>query len=179
VRREYSGRNDVCIAPNLGSHNFDATISMGAGRDKKVFVTFSKDGYDDALRMEHLTKHGHVNLTGSVSVTGRRGAKDRSVNVESEAANHSSLVERQLSMLRERLEAKASKQYGANHTLLVAVDDYFPLREKEDAQRLDKFVSRLLPQLDLDFRSCGNRRCRREDFSFLSAGGPRAAGSAL
>ena len=153
VRREYSGRHDVRITPNLGSENFDATISIGVSGDEKILVeiTCSKDGYDDSLRMEYLTKHGHVNLTGPVSVTGRRGAKDRSVNVESEAADHSSLVERQLSMLRERIEAKASKHYGANHTLLVAVDDYFPLREEEDAQKINKFVSGLLPQLDLDF----------------------------
>lgn len=154
VRHEFSGRTDVRISPNLGNENFDATIAVnGAANQETAFVeiTFSKDGYDDSLRMEYLTKHGHVNLTGPVSVSGRRGATNRNIQVESEAANHSTLVEQQLSMLKVRIESKASKRYGRRHVLLAAVDDYFPLREQEDGKLIDEFVRRLLPQLELDF----------------------------
>ncbi len=155
VQREFSSRADARVSPHLGNANFDATITdpTASGTERKLFVeiTFSKDGYDGSLRMEYLSKHGHANLTGPVSVVGRRGNANRRIEIEPEAANHSVLLEQQLSLLRARIEAKASKSYGQNYILLVAVDDYFPLRQEDDEKHIDGFLRDLIPSLDLDF----------------------------
>ncbi len=151
---EYVGRNDVLIRPNLGNENFDAHVTLGGGREgRNVFleITYAKDGYDTSLRMEVLAKEGHVWLTGPVTRSGRRGSPNRRVSVEPYAADHSETLENYFRLIEKRLRAKSGVRYGDNYTLLVAVDDYFPLSQDSDWPRLRVFAEALLPTLALDF----------------------------
>ncbi len=119
--REFGGRDDVLVQPNLGNDNFDARITVGEGsRTILVEITYAKDGYDESRRME--VREGSVSLTGPVSSSGRKGSPNRKVHVESEARSHLVALEEYLAMVRERLEDKARSRYGKDHVLVVAVD---------------------------------------------------------
>ena len=116
--REFAGRDDVLVQPNLDNDNFDGRITVGAGPGRRtifVEVTYAKDGYDEARRMEVLCREGHVSLTGSVSSAGRKGSPNRKVHVESEAVSHLAALEDYLAIVRERLKDKARSRYGKDH----------------------------------------------------------------
>jgi len=150
--REFPGRDDVLIQPNLDNDNFDARITVGRG-SKTIFVeiTYAKDGYDESRRMEVLSREGSVSLTGPVSSSGRKGSPNRKVHVESEARSHLVAREEYLAIVRKRLEDKARSRYGNDHVLVVAVDDYLPLRESSDFDYLRAAAESWFPTLGLDF----------------------------
>jgi hypothetical protein len=155
AEREFGGRTDVTVYPSLDNDNFDGRILIGSAPHAKVLlveVTRAKDGYDESLRLEVASREGSVSFTGPVTVSGRRGSANRRVHVEGEAVEHSTLVDKQLALVEQRLRAKSSVRYGENHVLVIAVDDYLALREADDVAKLREFADALLPRLKLDFR---------------------------
>ena len=156
VRAKYAGRQDVFIRPNLGNDNYDAEICIGLGPKAEtsfVETTYSKDGYDDALRIEYLTKNGHANLTGPLTVNGRQGHARRTIEIESEAIDRRELVARHIRFVEERIRAKSVASYGSSHVLLVAVDDYLPFRGALAAAELHEAIISFLKKLTLNFSS--------------------------
>jgi hypothetical protein len=151
--REYGGRTDVLIKPNLSSDGFDAEVMFEEPQARTLYVetTFAKDGYDESLRMEVLEKDGHVFLTGPVFKSGRRGAPDRTVTVAPEAACRSEQLASYLNLIEARVEAKAKARYGKDHVLLVAVDDYLPLAQDYDWPRVDERAREWIQRFNLDF----------------------------
>lgn len=151
ANREFAGRNDVLVQPNLDNDNFDAHITVGNSRTIFVEITYAKDGYDESRRMEVLSREGSVCLTGSISSSGRRGLTNRKVHVESEARSHNVALEEHIAMVKKRLEEKARSRYGKDHVLVVAVDDYLPLWESSDFEHLCAAAELWFPRLGLDF----------------------------
>ena len=150
--REFPGRDDVLVQPNLDNDNFDARITVGSGsRTIYVEITYAKDGYDESRRMEVLSREGSVSWTGPVSSSGRMGSPNRKVHVESEARSHLVALEEYLAIVRKRLEDKARSRYGKDHVLVVAVDDYLPLRESSDFDHLRAAAESWFATLGLDF----------------------------
>lgn len=152
--REFGRDSNVLVEPNLGNDNFDARIRLGSSATETVInveITYAIDGYDDSLRMEVLQQQGHVSLTGKVYVSGHRGSCDREINIDDDAVEHSEIVNGHLLLIEERLRAKAVPRYGKNHILVVAVDDYLPLRDSSDMEKLSTLAQALLPELKLDF----------------------------
>lgn len=154
VHREFTNASVVTIEPHLGNDNYDAKITTQNARGASttfVETTYAKDGYDESLRMEVLAKEGGVSLTGPITKSGRRGSPDRIVTVECEAAEHSETLESYLQLVESRVKAKAKVHYGANHLLLVAVDDYLPLVQDYDWPTLDNRARAWLACYQLDF----------------------------
>lgn len=154
VDREYSGRNDVFIRPNLGNENFDAHVTVGNDRIRQdIFleVTYAKDGYDLSLRMEVGASEGLVFLSGPVTVSGRKGSPNRRVKVMPLCEDVDDRVKKYFLLVEERLRAKSGKQYGNKHILVVAVDDYLALAKDSHWPHFRVFVTELLPKLALDF----------------------------
>lgn len=153
INHEYSGRGDLQVVPNLGNENFDATVRDAQTGEPVLFVetTYAKDGHDDSMRMEYLSEHGHVSMTGILTYTGIRGRSNRKVMVESAAAAHSDLRDQQLALIDRRITAKSGKSYGTRHVLLVAADDYLALSQNEDSDHVDMLVRKLVSTLPLDF----------------------------
>lgn len=154
VEREFADRGDVLVQPNLDNDNFDGQITVGTGRNAKttfVEITYAKDGYDESLRMEALCRNGHVSLTGPVSSSGRKGWPNRKVHVEDEAISHLAMLENYLTIVRQRLKEKTRSCHGNDHILVVAVDDYLPLRAPPDIDALRSAASSWLSELALDF----------------------------
>jgi predicted secreted protein len=152
VAQEFGDVPGVLVAPNLNNDNFDAVIIF-ENSPAKIFIeiTQAKDGYDESLRMEVLTKEGTVSLSGPIAkISGRRGNRDRIIriphlmrDVEGRFAEHLALVEKVV-------RAKAGRQYGKNFVLLVVIDDHFGFPDESYPKRLDSFVrsNLLLPELD-------------------------------
>lgn len=154
ARKEYGGREDVLVTPNLGNDNYDATVDViGSGASQRLYVetTLAKDGYDEALRLEALAINGFSSLTGPVYVEGRRGAPNRKVTVEPEAEEHAELRGRALQIVSQRLQAKSRARYGKDHLLVVAVDDHLPFRQAADADALHLLAQLQISSLPLDF----------------------------
>jgi hypothetical protein len=154
AEREYQGRSDVLIQPNLDSDNFDAKVTIvGSFSAQTTFVeiTCAKDGYDESLRMEVLLKEGGVFMTGPIAKSGRRGASDRLVKVTPEAASHIETLERYLQLIETRVEAKSQVKYGPQYILLVAVDDYLALIQDSDWPLLAERAQSWIRRLELDF----------------------------
>lgn len=152
--KEFDGRIDVFVHPNLDNDNFDGRIVIGSPPHAKtllVEVTYAKDGYDESLRSEVLSREGGVSMIGPVTVSGRRGSANRRVHVQCEAVDHSTLVGQQLALVEQRIRAKSTSQYGESHVLVVAVDDYLALPEPDDVAKLREFAGALLQSLRLDF----------------------------
>lgn len=151
ANREFAGRDDVLVHPNLGNDNFDARITVGDSRTIFIEITYAKDGYDESRRMEVLSRDGSVCLTGPISSSGRKGSANRKVHVESEARSHVAALEEYLAMIKKRLEEKARSRYGKHHVLVVAVDDYLSLLESSDFDHLLATAKSWFPTLALDF----------------------------
>ncbi len=154
AKREYAGQADVLVQPNLDNNNFDATVTVADtfGVVKTfVEITYAKDGYDEALRMEILEREGSVVLTGPITKSGRRGSPTRTVTVTPEAASHVETLEKYLQMIEARVRAKANRTYGSQYVLIVAVDDYLPLVDDSDWPLVYTRAKSLIDTLSLDF----------------------------
>lgn len=154
AEREFAGRDDVLVQPNLDNDNFDGRITVGTGPNARTMfieITYAKDGYDESRRMEVLCREGHVSLTGPVSSSGRKGWPNREVHVEDEAVSHLAMLKNYLVIVRERLKEKARSRHGRDHVLVVAVDDHLPFRQPSDVDQLRNAASSWLSELSLDF----------------------------
>ena len=136
VNREFSKIPDAVVIPNLSNDNCDATVCFN-GRNSKTFIeiTQAKDGYDESLRMEVLSRDGAVSLTSPITkVSGRRGTSKRVVEIPLQhiAKDRRETVDKNLSLVETAVRAKANRQYGKQFTLLVVVDDYWPFYDPGD-----------------------------------------------
>lgn len=153
INHEYSGIENLRIKPSLGNENYDAVVTLESGLPISfIEITYAKDGHDESLRMEYLEKHGHVCLTGQITKEGRRNSNDRSVLVDNEAACHETAVQKSIELISVAIQKKSSKHYGDSHTLLVIIDDYYPLREDRDHQRVHQVGIQMAANNDLDFK---------------------------
>ena len=153
VRREFGEFPDALVSPNLSNDNFDATIVFPEPR-REVFIeiTLAKDGYDESLRDEVLTRQGHVSLTGAITkIAGRRAAPNRLVEVESDFVPHKEVLAKHLALVGDVVRAKAHRQYGKDFILLVVVDDYLRFCSESDQANLHEVVTSTLLSPDLDF----------------------------
>lgn len=157
VKREYSNNSDVIVTPNLNNDNFDATVTF-KGLRSKVFIelTRAKNGYDESLHMEVLTRDGYVpwGHGGPItSVSGRKGAPNRVIEISLKVVDRTDeLLAEHFLLVETTVKAKAGgRQYGKNFILLVIVDDYDHFPTDSDHTKLDGFVRNNLLCADLDF----------------------------
>jgi hypothetical protein len=153
VEHEFTAAPNAVVTPNLGNDNFDATVFFGDSIDTLyIEITRAKDGYDESLRDEVLTREGSVCVTGPIQkVEGRRGAPDRIVEVENEAISHEVLLRKHLSLVVAAVRAKANRVYGKHHLLLLVIDDYLPFCMESDHRALHALITGALLSFDLDF----------------------------
>jgi hypothetical protein len=153
VRRELNDISDALVQPNLSNDNFDASVVFQNPRPKLfIEITRATDGYDESLRDEVLAREGHVSGTGPVTkVSGRKGALNRKVEVQSGMVLVDEVFAKHLALVRDAVRAKARRQYGRHFILLVVVDDYLPFRRESDQAKLHEVVEGTLLSPDLDF----------------------------
>ncbi|NTU50099.1 MAG: hypothetical protein HGA87_04300 [Desulfobulbaceae bacterium] len=141
----------VQCTPNLTNDNYDAKIEFSKPATPPVYIemTYAKNGQDERLRLEVLTKEGNVNALGKITVSGTK-ASGRTIKVENEAVDHTKVRQTALDLVKERLAGKCKKQYGKNYILVVIVDDYLPFRTDEDKEVLMRYTQAALSELKPD-----------------------------
>lgn len=138
----YKRSRCVIISHKLGNQNFDATV-----RDKRIVkspleyleVTQAHEGEDAHLRMLYLEKEGHVSPFGKVFKTGTKNTSI-TVEVKSEAIEHSILVDREIKRIRDAALNKSSKKYPVNTGLVIVCDDYVAFRDEKDIAKLKEYI---------------------------------------
>lgn len=148
--RYFGASPRVMITHVIGSQNYDGIVD-----DKRALpdtiryleVTTTLKTYQDSLRMELLSKHGHVAAYGPVTAVGPRH-KRVSITAEGMAREHQAIRSDHLKLVQEAVEGKAKKKYQQNTVLVVAVDDSVPFSQTEDVAALNQLATTtLVPKL--------------------------------
>jgi hypothetical protein len=154
AKLRYGLHDNVKCMPNLENSPYDAVIMFCGESSCPVYVefTYAKDGYDESLRNEVLTREGSVNLLGEISQSGTKASGRRTLTVAGEAVKHDDVRKRALDIVRERILGKSGKEYGKNHILVIIIDDYVSFYADEDKQRLKRFARSVIKDANLDFK---------------------------
>lgn len=145
------GEEGVRCTPNLTNDNYDGKIEFSDPATPSVYIemTYAKNGQDERLRLEVLSKEGNANAFGKITVSGTK-VSGRTIEVENEAADHTKVRQTALDLVKECLAGKCKKQYGKNHILVVIVDDFLPFRADEDKEVLMRYTQATLLELKPD-----------------------------
>jgi hypothetical protein len=138
AHRHYGASPQVMITRVIGSQNYDGIVDDKRASPEPIRyleATTTLKTYEDSLRMELLSKHGHVAAYGPVLAEGM-------------AREHQAIRADHLALVQEVVARKAKKKYEPNTALIVAVDDSVPFSQKEDVAALDKLAREtLVPML--------------------------------
>jgi hypothetical protein len=150
ANRYYGASSQVVITHVLGNQNYDALVEDSRQQPESIRyleVTTTLKTYEESLRMELLTKQGHVAAYGPVTAVGPRH-KRVSIKAEGIAREHKAIRAEHLQRVQDAVGRKVKNRYERNTVLIVAVDDSVPFREQEDVQVLDKLAKEgLVPML--------------------------------
>jgi hypothetical protein len=148
--RYYSASPQVVISHVLGNQNYDGIVDDKRPRPDSIRyleVTTTLKTYDDSLRMELLSKEGHVAAYGPVVAVGPRHRRIE-IRAEGMAREHNSIRADHLKLILDAVERKSKKHYELNTALIIAVDDSVPFRQNRDVQTLDALANgTLVPML--------------------------------
>ena len=126
----------VTITHVIGNQNHDAIVEDKRDRPGSIRyleVTTTLKTYDDALRMEILSKEGSVAAYGPVIAEGPKSNRT-SLKADGVAREHVQIRADHLKLVQEAVERKAKKKYEPSTALIVAVDDSVPFSTQEDVR---------------------------------------------
>jgi hypothetical protein len=150
AHRHYGASAQVVITHVLGNQNYDGVVEdkrSSPDSIRYIEVPTTLKTYEDSLRMEILSKQGHVAAYGPVTAEGPRHNRI-SIRADGMAREHTAIRADHLKRVEDAIERKAKKKYEPNTVLIVAVDDSGPFRECEDMKILDRLAKEtLVPKL--------------------------------
>jgi hypothetical protein len=148
--RYYGASPQVTITHIIGNQNYDGVIVDRRPHPdtlRYLEVTTTLKTYEDSLRMEQLSRAGHVAAYGRVTAEGSRSRRGK-ISVEGGVREHQVIRAEHLTLVQRAVARKAQKQYQPNTALIVAVDDATPFREPDDVAALGHLVREtLVPML--------------------------------
>ncbi len=142
--------DDVTISPVLGNQNHDASVEDRREKKSPIFyieVTQAHDGESEYLRMLVLKRDGSVSALGAVH---KSGTKATGIHVEVKghmAQRHSTVVQKQVELVKEAMRRKMQKDYEHNTALLVVFDDWLFNKDGCDRETLRSHIQPLLSEL--------------------------------
>ncbi len=134
AQRYFDASPQVTITHVIGNQNHDALVEDKRDRTESIRyleVTTTLKTYDDALRMEILSKEGSVAAYGPVIAEGPKFSRT-SLKADGVAREHAQIRADHLKLVQEVVERKAKKKYEPDTALVVAVDDSVPFSTQED-----------------------------------------------
>jgi hypothetical protein len=150
AHRYFGASQQVTITHVIGNQNHDGLVDDQRERPDSIRyleVTTTLKTYQDSLRMELLSKRGHVAAYGPVSAEGPRHRRV-SITAEGMAREHQAIRADHLQLVEAVVGRKATKKYESGTVLIVAVDDSVPFSQTEDVAALDKLAKQtLVPML--------------------------------
>jgi len=129
--------------PVIGNQNYDVEVQTNR-KDVPRYIEITTTDMDEEekFRMQYFLEHGHVVLTGKVSI--RKDKKTgKKINVENEARNHSEGTHEIKDRIKELITKKLSVTKRPDNTaLLVYYVDYIYLRYDDGASKneVDTFI---------------------------------------
>lgn len=148
AHRFYSASSLVTITYVFGDQQHDAVVRddrKPPGSIRFVETTVSDHDYEDAKRMELLSRDGSAPGYGQIVASGPRHARTE-LRGELVAIDHQELVAQHLARADAAVRKKAAKKYPEGTALVVRVDDAVPFRSEEDAAQLQQHVRSHLVQ---------------------------------
>lgn len=146
AERHYGASSQVVVTHVLGNQNYDALVEDKRPSPEPIRyleVTTTLKTYEDSLRMEILSKQGHVAAYGPVAVRGPRHNRI-SIRADGMAREHTAIRADHLKRVEDAVTRKAKKTYEPNTALIVAVDDSGPFRQGGDVEVLDRLAREVL-----------------------------------
>ena len=144
ARRHYGPVTDVIITHVLGNQHYDGIVDDRRKKPENIrFIEVtSTRTYEDALRLEVLNRDGHAPMLGPIQRM-RVGERRGHVLAQGEAQEHGRILGDYLPLVLRAAKTKAENpHYGTHTALVIAIDDYMALRDREDAETLDDFARR-------------------------------------
>ena len=132
--RYYGATYQVIIKHVIGNQNYDGIVEDHRAKPDAIRfleVTTTLRTYEDALRLEELTRSGHVAAYGRVTAIGPKYNRTAIV-AEGIAHEHTKIRAEHLQLVEDAVRRKAKKQYQPDTALIIAVDDSVPFREEAD-----------------------------------------------
>ena len=126
ARNKYVGRPSFTLRPKIGNQSYDAEIidrSSGKEHIKRVEFTSTYRDADLALRMEYMTQHGGVFMSGPVWRDGTKAAGGQ-IHVVPMAEDYESRFEDLVVIIEERVAKKLDIPYAADTILAIVFDDH-------------------------------------------------------
>jgi len=117
--------SQVTIEPVLGNQNFDARVHgpiQQTGGIAYIEVTQAHEGENEYLRRMVFDRDGCVDPYGEITKTGTKNT-GITVQINSEAQRHTSLIKRQMELIVGAISRKQDKKYPTGTVLVVVFDD--------------------------------------------------------
>lgn len=157
AHRFYNASQLVTIRYVFGDQQHDALVQDGRtppGKVRYVETTVADRDYDDAKRMELLSRDRHAPAFGPITAKGPRRARTE-LHGELVAIDHDELVAQHITRADEAVRKKFTKIYPDGTALVVRVDDAVPFRDASDAAQLQQHAqAHLVPLLsNREFRA--------------------------
>jgi hypothetical protein len=153
----YSASPLVTITYVFGDQQHDALVRddrTPPGSIRYVETTVADRDYEDAKRMELLSRDGSAPGYGPILVKGPRHARTE-LRGELVALDHYELVAQHVARAGAAVRKKAAKKYPEGTALVVRVDDAVPFRSPADTTQLHQHAqSHLVPLIsNREFRA--------------------------
>jgi hypothetical protein len=153
----YSASPMVTITYVFGDQTHDALVQDGrtpSGKVRYVETTVADRDYEDAKRMELLSRDGGAPGYGQIVAKGPRH-KRTELRGDFVEPDHPELVAQHLARADTAVRKKAAKNYPNGTALVVRVDDAVPFRDPVDAAQLQQHAqTELVPLLsNREFRA--------------------------
>lgn len=165
VNKIYPSSPNIRCIPCIDNKDFDAIIrdyTFSPPHELKVEFTYVRkgvvsssvknSGHDEHIRMEQLIKHGSVNIFGSLY-----GDKRTGYYVEDEMIDHTDLLQKTFSLIKEAAENKSKirkhGRYGKKTHVLVIVFADSSWFNACDKVSLEDFMKKEVLILDLNFKT--------------------------
>jgi hypothetical protein len=146
ARRYYGASDQVIITHVIGNQNYDGIVEDRRAKPDTIRfreVTTTLRTYEDALRMEELSRRGHVAAYGRVRAIGPKHNRTAIV-ADGMALEHTKIRSAHLQLVEDAVRRKAKKQYQPDTALIIAVDDSVPFREEADVAVLRTLATKTL-----------------------------------
>jgi hypothetical protein len=152
AQRHYGASPQVIITHVLGNQNYDGIVQDNRASPEPIRyleVTTTLKTYEASLRMELLSKQGHVAAYGPVTAEGPHHRRI-SITAEGIAREHQAIRADHLQLGQDVVTRKAKKKYEPNTALIVSVDDSVAFSQAEDVAALDELAREtLVPMLQV------------------------------
>lgn len=152
---KYLGRPDLYLRPKIGNQSYDAEIidtSSANEHIKRVEFTSTYRDSDFALRMEYMTQHGGVIMSGDVWRDGTK-ASGGQIHVVPKCEDYESRFEDLVAIIEKRVDDKLDKSYAAGTIIAIVFDD-IRHRSKTHAPQLKTYLRDTLSKQALG-KFCG------------------------